>query len=72
MVEEASDNKTQPENQPNREQPVTTPQGEKTEEPKVISLEPKIIPLKARNVQESLDIPADRERLSRLLESEEG
>lgn len=72
MVEKASDNKAQPENRPDRKQPVTTPQSENTQEPKVISLEPKIIPLKARNVQESLDIPADRERLSRLLESEEG
>jgi len=71
MAEEASDNKTAPQNGPDREQAVNAPGGGKTQEPKVISLEPKIIPLKAREVKESEDIRADREEPTRLLESEE-
>lgn len=71
MAEEASGNKPEPENQPDRRQPVSAPERGKTQEPKIIAIEPKIIPLKARDVKESEDIRADRERLSRLLESEE-
>lgn len=64
MVEEAGGNKTEPENRPDREQPINTPEGGKTQEPK-------IIPLKARDVKESEDVQTDREELTRLLESEE-
>lgn len=64
MTGEASGNKTEPKNAPDREQSVDVPNDGKTQEPKVI-------PLEAREVKESQDVQADRERLTRLLESEE-
>lgn len=64
MAEETSGNKSEPENRSHRERTTGAPEGGQTQEPKVI-------PLKPRVVMESKDVRADREELTRLLESEE-